>query len=194
MIGSSYPVRVELDHGLEVDRWRPFVNWILAIPHFIVLYVLGILMSVVWFITFFAVLFTGRIPDGLFDFHVMYWRYTWRTYSFMAGLRGDYPPFDFQTTGHEPDVARFEADRPGRLSRVLIFVKWLLAIPHYIVIALLAVAAFFAWGVGALAVLVTGRWPESIQHLLVGLSRWSFRVNCYVYLLTDEYPPFSLDE
>ena len=190
---STYPIEVELDHGLEVARWRPFLNWVLAIPHFIVLYVLGFVMVVVWVITFFAVLFTGRIPAGLFDLQVMYWRYSWRTYSYLAGLRGGYPPFDFQTNGEEPDVATFRADRPERLSRWMIFVKWLLALPHYVVLALLFVAAFFAWGVGALAVLVTGRWPDAIQHLLVGVMRWSFRVYGYVYLLTDEYPPFSLD-
>lgn len=190
---AEYPIRIELDHPLEVARWRPFVNWILAIPHFAVLYVLSLVVSVVWIVAFFAVLFTGAMPRGLFDVQVMFWRYSWRTYSFVAGLRDGYPPFDFQTNGSEPDVAVFEADYPQRLSRLLIFVKWLLAIPHYIVLFLLVVAAFFAWGVGALAVLITGRWPESIQHLLVGLQRWTFRVYCYVYLLTDEYPPFSLD-
>ena len=193
MMPEAYPIRIELDHDLEVARWRPFVNWFLAIPHFVVLYVLGIVMYVVWFVSFFAVLFTGGFPRGLFDVNVMYWRYQWRLYSFVLGLRGGYPPFDFQTNGFEPDVAVYEADHPERLSRLLPFVKWLLAIPHFVVIALLAVAAFFAWPIGAIAVLVTGRWPESIHHLLVGLNRWTNRVTAYVYLLTDRYPPFSLD-
>ena len=190
---AEYPVRVELDHPLEVARWRPFFNWILAIPHMIVLYVLNLVLSIVVFVSFFVILFTGRLPRGLIDFQVMYWRYTWRTYSFAMGLRGGYPPFDFQTNGSEPDVALLDVEYPERLSRLLIFVKWFLAIPHYIVLMLLMVAAFFAWMVGALAVLFTGRWPDSIHHLLVGLVRWTTRVYCYVYLLTDEYPPFSLD-
>jgi hypothetical protein len=120
-------------------------------------------------------------------------RYQWRVTSYIAGLRGGYPPFDFQTGNAEPDVAVYEADPPERLSRLLMFVKWLILIPHYIVLALLGVAAFFAWLVGAVAVLVTGRWPESIHHLLVGLARWSMRVNGYLYFMTDQYPPFSLD-
>lgn len=190
---AEYPVRVELDHPLEVARWRPFFNWFLAIPHLVVLYVLNLILGLIWFVSFFAILFTGRLPKGLFDFQVMYWRYTWRTYSFTLGLRNGYPPFDLQTNGSEPDVALFDAEYPERLSRLLIFVKWLLAFPHYIVLFLLMVAAFFAWIVGAFAVLFTGRWPDSIQHLLVGLVRWMSRVNAYVYLLTDEYPPFSLD-
>lgn len=189
----AYPVRIELAHELEVGRWRPLLNWFLAIPHFVVLYVLGVVINVVWIVSFFAVVFTGRLPKGLFEANVMYWRYQWRLYSFVLGLRGGYPPFDFQTDGAEPDVAVFEADHPEQLSRLLPFVKWLLAIPHFVVLALLAVAAFFAWPVGALVVLVTGRWPEAIHHLLVGLNRWADRVVAYVFLLTDEYPPFSLD-
>lgn len=189
----TYPVRVELDQPLEVERWRPFVNWFLAIPHLVVLYVLQLVASVCMFIAFFAVLFTGRVPNGLYDVLVMYWRYQWRTYSFAAGLRGGYPPFDFQTTEPMPDVATFTADRPERLGRLMILVKWFLAFPHYVVLFFLAVAAGFAWMVGALAVLFTGRWPESIRHLLVGVTRWSYRVTGYVTFVTDEYPPFSLD-
>jgi hypothetical protein len=190
---TDYPVRVRLEHPRKVERWRPFVNWFLAIPHFIVLYVLGIVAGVCMFIAFFAVLFTGRVPDGLFNVVTMFWRYQWRTYSFAAGLRGGYPPFDFQTAAPVPDPSVFEADRPERLHRLLILVKWLLALPHYVVLLFLGVAAAFAWLVGALAVLVTGRWPEPIHHLLVGLSRWTYRVNGYVTFVTDQYPPFSLD-
>jgi hypothetical protein len=190
---AEYPIRVELDHPLEVERWRPLVNWLLAVPHWAVLYVLSLVVNVVWVITFFCVLFTGGIPQGIWDFNVLYYRYLWRTSSFVLGLRGGYPPFDFQTTTPEPDVAIYEADRPERLSRLLPLVKWLLAFPHYIVLFLLYVAAFFAWFVGALAVLITGRWPEPIHHLLVGVNRWTHRVYAYAYFLTDRYPPFSLD-
>lgn len=192
---SGYPVRIELAHPLDVARWRPFVNWFLAIPHLVVLYVLQIVFGVVAFVGFFAVLFTGRIPGGLFGVMAMYWRYQWRTTSFALGLRGGYPPFDFGTTGAAgiADVAVFEADRPERLSRLLILVKWLLAFPHYVVLVFLAIAAYFAWLVGAVAVLFTGRWPASIHELLVGLYRWTYRVYGYVTFVTDEYPPFSFD-
>lgn len=190
---TGYPIRLELDHDLEVARWRPFFNWVLAIPHFVVLYVLGLVMTVVWIVSFFVVLVTGGLPKGLFDVHAMYWRYQWRTYSFVLGLRGGYPPFDFQTTGAEPDVAVYEADQPEELHRLLPLVKWLLATPHYVVLFLLLVAASFAWFFGAIAVLFTGRWPDSIHHLLVGLNRWLHRVSAYVYFMTDRYPPFSLD-
>jgi hypothetical protein len=190
---TDYPVRVDLEHPLEVPRWAPFVQWFLAIPHFVVLWVLGMVAGVCAFIGFFAVLFTGRVPAGLFDVQVLYWRYQWRTYSYVLGLRGGYPPFDFQTTGAMPDPAVLEAVRPERLSRLLILVKWLLAFPHYVVLFFLVVAAYFAHLVGSLAVLFTGRWPEPIRHLLVGVARWSYRVYGYITFVTDEYPPFSLD-
>jgi hypothetical protein len=193
MSAAGYPVRVELDHPLEVERWRPLVNWLLAVPHWVVLYALGIAVQVVWFLTFFTVLFTKAIPQGLWDFNVLYNRYTWRTLSYGLGLRGGYPPFDFEMGGAKPDPAVYEVDRPAELHRLLPLVKWLLATPHYVVLFLLYVAAFFAWPIGALAVLVTGRWPEPIHHLLVGVNRWTQRVYAYVYFLTDEYPPFSLD-
>jgi hypothetical protein len=189
----TYPVRVGLEHPLEVDRWRPFLSWILAIPHFVVLYALGILANVCMLLAFFAVLFTGQVPESLFGVIRMVWRYQWRTWSYAAGLRSGYPPFDFQTRESDPDVSTLEADRPEQLSRLLILVKWAFAIPHYVVLMFLGVAAWFAWLVGSLAVLFTGRWPEPIHHLLVGLARWTYRVAGYVTFVTDEYPPFSLD-
>lgn len=189
---TPFPISVDLEHDVAVERWRPLLNWLLAIPHFVVLYVLGVVINVVVLVAFFPVLLLGRHPRGLFDFQVMYWRYSWRTMSFALGLRGGYPPFDLQTKGQEPDVAVFAAEHPAQLSRWAVL-NWLLALPHYVVLFLLAVAASFVWPIGAIAVLVTGRWPASIHHLLVGLGRWAMRVYGYAYLLTDRYPPFSLD-
>ncbi len=100
---------------------------------------------------------------------------------------GDGPP--------SPDYpARLEIDRQERYSRLLPFVKWLLAFPHYIVLFFLYIGAFFA-GIGAFfAVLFTGKYPPGIFNLIEGTLRWSYRVNAYALLLTDAYPPFSLAE
>jgi hypothetical protein len=79
------------------------------------------------------------------------------------------------------------------LNRWLPIVKWLLAIPHYIVLAFLAVGALFAWIVAWFAILFTGRYPRGIFDYIVGVGRWGLRVNAYAFLLvTDRYPPFSL--
>ncbi len=92
----------------------------------------------------------------------------------------------------QPEL-RYDVAYPERLSRLLIFVKWLLAFPHYIVLMVLGIAAFFAWIVAFFAVLVTGRWPAGLRDFMVGVTRWGYRVTAYVLLLTDRYPPFRLD-
>ncbi len=80
------------------------------------------------------------------------------------------------------------------LNRWLPIVKWFLAIPHYIVLAFLAIGAFFAWIIAWFAILFTGKYPRSLFDYVVGVGRWWLRVDAYAFLLlTDQYPPFSLN-
>jgi len=192
---SEYPVQLDLEAPLEVARWRPLVHWILAIPHFVVLYVLQTVLSALGLIAWFAILFTGNIPKGLFDFMVMILRYQWRTTSYLGFMREAYPPFEFDAANLDPgtDPARLSIAYPERLSRGLIFVKWLLIIPHIIVLLFVYIGAFFAAIAAFFVVLFTGRWPEGLRNFLIGTTRWSTRVSAYFYLMTDVYPPFSLE-
>jgi hypothetical protein len=191
---GAYPVRADLDAPLEIARWRPLVQWILAFPHLLMAYVLGSVAGFVVFIAWFAILFTGKFPPGLFQFLAMQQRYQWRAYSYAAGLLEPYPPFEFEMVNDDPGgyPATYSIEAPEQLSRGLIFVKWLLAIPHYIVLLFLGMAAFLAWIVGVIAVLFTGAWPAGIRDFLVGVNRWTYRVTAYLYLMRDEYPPFAL--
>lgn len=193
---QPYPVQLDLDAPLEVARWRPLVHWLLAIPHIIVLYVLSTVLAVLAFVSWFAILFTANIPQGLFDFMATILRYQWRTYSFVLWLREPYPPFDFTASNLDPgnDPARVSVAYPERLSRLLIFVKWILVIPHAIALFFVGIGAFLVLIAGFFVVLFTGRWPEGMRNFLVGTSRWSVRVSAYLYLMTDVYPPFSLEE
>lgn len=192
---SAYPVQLDLDAPLEVARWRPLVNWLLALPHVVVLYVLQTVFAVLAVVSWFAILFTGNIPRGIFDFMAMIMRYQWRVYSFVGFMRESYPPFDFTPAFADPggDPARLSVEYPERLSRLLIFFKWLMVIPQVIVLTVVIIGAFFAAIGGFFAVLVTGRWPEGLRRFLIGVTRWSFRVSAFAYLMTDEYPPFSLE-
>ncbi|MBV8692142.1 MAG: DUF4389 domain-containing protein [Actinobacteria bacterium] len=178
----------------EVANWRPLVQWLLAIPHYVVLYALSVVLSLFAFISFFAILFTGMIPPTIYSFEVMVLRYQWRVYSYAGFLRESYPPFEFTSSDVDPgnDPASLSLPRPEKWNRGLIFVKWLLVIPNAIVLTFVAIGAFVAWLIAAFAVLFTGRWPQVLRDLVVGTVRWQMRLNAYVYLLTDQYPPYSL--
>ena len=192
---SAYPVQLDLEAPLEVARWRPLVHWLLVIPHWIVLYALNIVLGLLGLISWFAILFTGNIPQSIFDFMATIFRYQWRTYSYLGFMRESYPPFDFTPSALDPgtDPARLSVAYPERLSRLLIFVKWLLLIPHFVALLFVGIGAFFAGIAGFFVVLFTGRWPEGLRNFIVGTLRWSLRVSAYFYLVTDVYPPFSLE-
>jgi hypothetical protein len=194
MASAAYPLQVDLSAPPRIARWRPLVQWLLAIPQLLVLYVLGLIAEIVWIISFFFILITGNIPEAFFGFQVMVLRYHWRVYSYSGFLREPYPPFEFEMTTSDPggDPADLAMEYPARLSRWQIFFKWLFAVPHYIVLFFLGIAASFVALVGFFAVIILGRWPEGLRDFLVGVNRWFLRVLAYVYLLTDRYPPFSL--
>ena len=205
-------MRIEGRLDEPVSRWLWLVKWILLIPHLVVLVVLWLAFAVVSFIAFFAILFTARYPRSLFGFNLGVLRWTWRVtyYGYSALGTDDYPPF---TLGEVPGYpATLTVAYPERLSRGLVLVKWwLLAIPHYLVLALIGgtVGAGVSGGdwqvpfggllpllvlVVAVSLLFTGTYPAGLFDLVMGLNRWVYRVIAYVALMRDEYPPFRLDQ
>jgi hypothetical protein len=211
---QAYPLRLEGDLSPQISRWLWLVKWLLAIPHFIVLFFLWIAFAVVSVIAFFAILFTGRYPRGLFNFNAGVLRWSWRVcfYGYSALGTDQYPPFTLKDVPDYP--ARVEVEYPESLSRGLVLVKWwLLALPHYLVVAVFAGGAWASWsGAGGmwgnatsggligllvlfagLALLFTGSYPRSVFDFVMGMNRWVFRVLAYSALMTDTYPPFRLD-
>lgn len=188
-----------------LSRWLWLVKWILAIPHWIVLFFLWIAFLVVTAIAFFAILFTERYPRPLFDFGLGVLRWSWRVSYYSYGALGTdrYPPFSL---GEEPGYpARLDIAYPERLSRSQVLVKWwLLAIPHYLILAVFTGGMRAGWWSGGLVTLVaviagfalafTSRYPRDLFDLVVGLNRWVLRVAAYASLMTDVYPPFRLDQ
>jgi hypothetical protein len=135
------------------------------------------------------------MPEGLFGFNAMVLRYQWRVGSYVMFMREDYPEFAFPTEEQDPatEPARLSVESAAKLSRGLIFVKWLLAIPHYIVLFVLYIAVYVVVIIAFFVVIFTGSWPAGMRDFVVGVMRWSARVNAYILLMTDQYPPFSLD-
>jgi Domain of unknown function (DUF4389) len=196
-VPATYPASFEVDHPDRVTNWKPLVQWFLAIPHWLVLNALGSLSQIVALISWFAIVFTGRLPEGLASAQHLYVRYANRTYAYAAFLREEYPPFAFGTTAADdaayPTVRTSFAPQYEDRNRVTVGFRLILVIPQLIVLAVLGLVAFLAVIIGVFIVLFTGQWSAGLRDFVVGVIRWSTRVSAYLLLLTDEYPPFSLD-
>ena len=202
MASQTYPVTITGELSMPPARGWWLIKWLLAIPHIIVLAFLWVAFIVVWIIAFFAIVFTGKFPRSLFDFNVGVLRWTWRVgfYSYQALGTDKYPPFTLKTVDYPADL---QVEYPEKLSKGLVWIKWwLLAIPHWFIVAI-----FQGWGgkdrgfpglvcvlaiIAAVVLLFTGKYPESIFKLVIGMNRWSYRVCAYAALMTDQYPPFRL--
>ena len=205
---AGYPARLDIEYpegGL--DRVKTLFRIILVIPIAIVVSLITGSFSGYWQIggtdwiatasggtlfgaTFLMILFRQKYPRWWFDFNLELSRFTTRVYAYLSLMRDEYPSTD------EQQAVRLELDYPDAardLNRWLPLVKWLLAIPHYIVLAVLGVAAFICVVIAWFAIIFTGRYPRGLFDFVLGVNRWSLRVGAYMWLLiTDKYPPFSL--
>ena len=187
---TSYPLTFDVEYPGELSRWLIFIKGLLAIPHIIILYALGIAASLVMVIAWFAILITKRYPRELFTFAVNVNRWSANVMSYVLLMRDEYPPFSWDP-GQYP--VTYDVEYPEELSRWLIFIKWLLVIPHIIVMAFLLLGAYIALFVAWFAILFTRHFPEGLFNFIVGVLRWQNRVNAYTNLMRDEYPPFSME-
>jgi Domain of unknown function (DUF4389) len=195
---GPYPATLTFDPPEKIANWRPIVQWLLAIPHFIVLYVLRFVAEIVAIVSWFIVLFTGKLPEGIANLQAMYLRYQGRTYTYAGFMREEYPPFGFTTVATDPgEDPRIRVDIRPELenrNRLTVGFRIILAIPQLIVLSLLFIAAFVVYVIGFFAVLFTGRWPEGLRGFNLNVIRYQLRVESYLFLLTDAYPPFALNE
>lgn len=214
---TAYPARLEIDYPEQLDRLTTAFRILWIIPIAIILGLIagagetvtntivlneagdvlrrtretaGGLVSGLAAATALMIVFRQRYPRWWFDFARELTRFAYRVGAYLNLLTDRYPSTVEEQSVHleidYPDV-------PRDLNRWLPLVKWLLAIPHYIVLSFLGIAAFFVLIGAWFAILISGRYPRGLFDFIVGVGRWALRVNAYAFLLvTDRYPPFSL--
>ena len=215
MTETTYPARLELDYQEKLSRVTTFFRVILIIPIAIVLGILvganqstsmktnaagevistttttgiGIIGSL-FLVTLLLILFRKRYPKWWFDFNLALHRFALRVSSYFLLLTDRYPSTEDEQNIHlDLDYPNAQTD----LMRGMPLVKWFLAIPHYVILFFLWIAAYVVTVVAWFAILFTGRYPRGLFDFVVGVIRWTWRVQSYAILLaTDKYPPFRL--
>ena len=150
--------------------------------------VLGAVAAIAAVIAWFAIVFTGNHPRGLWNMAAFYLRWRVRAAAYVALLRDEYPPFEDASY-----PAALTLAPPVSRDRVTVAFRILLALPHVVILWLLGIAWALATLIAWVTILATGRFPAQLYQFAVGVLRWSTRVEAYLLLLTDDYPPFSLE-
>jgi hypothetical protein len=186
----SYPVTFDVDYVERRNRLTAFFRLLLAIPVAIVLYVFGIVASIVIVVAWFAIVITGRYPKGLYDFVAGFNRCVARVTAYVALLTDAYPPFGGSDDDSYPVRMHF-AGPLERYRRLKTFFRFILAIPivilRYVLNLLLEIGAVAGWFV----VVVTGKMPRGLFDLMVLVNSYTARSDAYLFLLTETYPPFQ---
>lgn len=199
-----YPATLEISYpDRELDRVSSFFRPLVAIPILIILTLVtgptfhattrsesieaGGLIAIA---TALMIVFRQKYPRWWFDWNLALTRFGVRVWAYLALLRDEYPSTDEE---QQVFVDLEYPDAREDLNRWMPLVKWFLAIPHYLVLAVLGIFAFGAVIIAWFAILFTGRYPRSLHEFVVGVFRWWLRVAAYsVLLITDRYPPFRL--
>ncbi len=203
---NNYPASLDIDYPERLDRVKTFFRPILAVPILIILALLiggsadhnaaeGVhyvgAVGILFLPALLMILFRKKYPKWWFDWNLALVKFSNRVIAYLLLLRDEYPSTDEEQAVHieipYPDVEK-------ELKRGMPLVKWFLALPHLVVLIVLYVAVLVCTLISWFAILFTGKYPKSLFDFVVGVMRWSIRVEAYAFLLTtDRYPPFSLD-
>lgn len=200
--GSGYPVRVTIDRDQEINRlWGiPLLGllarWILLIPHFLIVWILGVLSGLSILVTWIPILINGRFPGWAMDLYETTYRWSARIAAYAMLMAGPYPPFSSDV----PYPVDVTVDAPREINRLWgipilgIWVRGLLVIPHVIVLFFLAIVVWFALWVTWIPVLLNGRFPQLGYDLVGGYLRLSTRASMWALLVPVPYPPIGTSE
>ena len=203
---AEYPATLTVDYpDRNLNRLTTFFRLFVAIP---ILIIIGLISSgtlssetgaftyqyaaggVVFLPLVLMLLFRKKYPQWWFDWNLALTRFSYRIGAYLYLLRDEYPSTD------EEQAVHIEIQQPNaaELNRWLPLVKWIMAIPHYIVLFCLGIAAIVVIIIAWFAILFTGRYPRSLFDFVVAYMRWSLRVLVYAFILsTDAYPPFKFE-
>jgi hypothetical protein len=188
---DMYPVQLSVDYPEDGrNRLTALFRIILMIPIIIVVVMASAGAGNLTFATVLMILFRKKYPRWWFDFNLELRRLSARLNAYTSYLRDEYPSTDEEQAVHL-EIAYPDAE--GQLNRFMPLIKWLLAIPHYVVIYVLSICVVVVTVIAWFAILIVGRYPQGLFNFSVGVMRWETRVNAYMVLLTtDRYPPFRL--
>ena len=188
---DTYPVQLDVEYPEGPrNRVTTLFRLILMIPIIILSMLVALGAGFLSFATLLMILFRKKYPRWWFDFNIEIYRFSTRVNAYVGLLRDEYPSTD------EDQAVSLEIAYPdveGQLNRFMPLFKWLLAIPHYVVLYVLSICALAVTVIAWFAILIVGRYPRGLFNFIVGVMRWEARVNAYMALLTtDRYPPFRL--
>lgn len=192
-VAATYPVDVTYAQGpLERSRMTVFFRILLAIPNIIIVTVWGIGFEVTSLLAWFAVIFTGRYPEGLYSFGVSYMRMATDSFAYLHFMSDEYPPWSGNDQKAATYPVQYSVVYSGRSNRLTVFFRVILMIPAAIFAYLVYIAAAICLVLAWFGIMITGKYPQGLLSFTQGALRCYMRVLSYGAFLTDAYPPFAL--
>ena len=185
---SPYPVQYSIEYPEASSRQKALFRVILVIPIAVILYLVGGIVGAIFPALVLMLLFRKKYPKWWFDLNVELQRFSARVWAYFFLLRDEYPSTDEEQAVH----LDFEhPDGENAVNRWLPLIKWLLALPHWIILSFLSIVFLIVVVISWIAIIITGKHPRGLFDFLMGYSRWAARTTAYAFLLTtDRYPPF----
>lgn len=191
-MAPAYPFTIDFDPPEPQSRLTVFFRLLLVIPHAIIVGLLGIATQVITLVAWFAILGTGKYPAGMQQFvvNVLHWQLRMTAYQYL--LTGKYPPFALGADDSYPARLAGIGEIEGR-NRLTVFFRLLMIIPSAIVLYIILIGVMVVYFISWFIALFTGSVPPGMHNFMAGGLRWATRLGVYAMLLTDQYPPFSLN-
>ena len=188
-----YPVSFEADYEEKRSRLTTFFRSWVSLPWLFVAGFYGLAANIAVFIAWFALLFTGRYPQGLYDFVAGYIRMASRSNGFAYLLTDEWPPFNGEENPAYPIRVDIAAPKP-QYSRLKVFFRYIIGIPVMFLVFIQAIILGVCYFIGWIAAVITGKMPEGLFNPIRSAMAYLVRAGAYFSLMTEDWPPFSFDE